>query len=528
MDKTININLGGILFQIDEEAFRILRDYLHAINNRFGNVQGGHETIEDIESRIAEIFQSQRGLAGVVTRENVEAMITIIGKPEDFDHGEPATGAPVYTSEKRRMYRNPDDFIISGVCGGIGAYLDTDPVLFRILFIISAMFGVGLLVYVALWIALPAARTDSQKREMSGSSYHSTRSQNRQYDNTKITGSPQYNTGYKSSSRVGNAINEIFRAIGRVFYIILRIFLIIIGVVLVLTGFLSIICFVMVFIFKFPGVFSIDSSGINLINFTDFLNYIVTPASVPWITILASIAFILPMLALIYWGVKMIFWFKARDGVVSLVALVVWVMAIAALTIIGFNEGISFAKTAETSAEIVLKNSPDTIYVMSENKIADLKFEKDFTLPHEEYSVYINDEKKELYIRSYLSVDRSDGKSTRIEVKKRAAGRTEMEAMKKTEGLIYNYRVNGDTLHLDEYFTSPAGRKWSADNVGINLFIPSGTILKFENNPRILLHSSFRNESDEYLESSWESGNSLWVMTNDGLEPVAENSVKHK
>ena len=53
MDKTININLGGILFQIDEEAFRILRDYLQAINSRFGNIQGGHETIEDIESRIA-------------------------------------------------------------------------------------------------------------------------------------------------------------------------------------------------------------------------------------------------------------------------------------------------------------------------------------------------------------------------------------------------------------------------------------------------------------------------------------------
>ncbi len=82
MDKTININLGGILFQIDDEAFRILRDYLQAINNRLANIQGGNETIEDIESRIAEIFQSQKGLAGVITRENVESMIAIIGRPE--------------------------------------------------------------------------------------------------------------------------------------------------------------------------------------------------------------------------------------------------------------------------------------------------------------------------------------------------------------------------------------------------------------------------------------------------------------
>jgi hypothetical protein len=56
MDKTININIAGTLFQIDEEAYRVLRDYLQSINDRFKNAQGGHETIEDIEFRIAEIF----------------------------------------------------------------------------------------------------------------------------------------------------------------------------------------------------------------------------------------------------------------------------------------------------------------------------------------------------------------------------------------------------------------------------------------------------------------------------------------
>jgi len=525
MDKTININLGGILFQIDAEAFRILRDYLQAINNRFGNVQGGNETIEDIELRIAEIFQSQKGLAGVITMENVEAMISIIGKPEDFDHGEPETVAPEYTSQKKRMHRNPDDSIVSGVCGGIGAYLDTDPVLFRILFVISAMFGIGLFIYAALWIALPVARTDAQKREMHGGSYHENVYQNRQFKSNQADGATHYSTVYKSESRVGNAINEIFRAVGRVIYIIVRIFLIFVGVVFVLTGFLFILCYVMVFIF---GLFSIDSSGINLINFTGFLYYIVNPSSVSWIIILTSVVIILPMLALIYWGVKMIFWFSARDGVISLLALVVWVMAIAALTVIGLNEGVSFARSAKTTVKTILANSPDTLHIVTDNKIADLKYEKDFVLPHEEYSVYINDDKKELYIRSYLAVDRADNKSTTIEARKYASGRTETEALKRTEGLLFNYGIKGDTLHLDEYFTSPAGRKWSADNVGVNLFIPLGTILKFENNPRILLHSSFRNESDEYLESSWESGNSLWVMTNSGLELVPDKTTKHK
>lgn len=501
MDKTININLGGTLFKIDNEAFRILRDYLQVINNRFGNLQGGHETIEDIESRIAEIFQSQKGSAGVITRENIVSMISIIGKPEDFDQNESVTEGSVYVSKKKRMYRNPEDTIIGGVCSGIATYLETDPVVFRILFVLfAAFFGVGFFVYIGLWIALPVAKT----------------------------GSSLYNMGYNSPSRLGNAINEVFRAFGRACYIILRIFLIVTGILFVLTGFLFILSFVMIFVFKYPGAFSIDSAGINLFYFPDFLTYIVNPATVPWIIILTSVAFLLPMTAIIYWGVKMIFWFKVRDGIISLAGLVLWVMTIAVLTIILFNEGISFAQTGKTTVETVIPKSPDTLHILTDLKIADLKYEKMISLPHEEYTVFLNDEKKELYIRPSLSIYRSDDQTTRLEVRKRSAGRTQLEAGKKAEQLLYNYKIKEDTLRIDEYFTIPAGRKWSADNIGVAIYIPSGSILKFEKDPKILLHSSFRNDDDEYLESRWESVNSLWVMTAKGLEPLAKNSLKHK
>jgi phage shock protein PspC (stress-responsive transcriptional regulator) len=216
MEKTINIDLGGTLFQIDEEAYRILREYLQSITLKFKNVPGGNETINDIESRIAEIFQSQKFTAGVINKENVEAMISIIGKPEDFDqdgNGEPVHG---YTSyQRRKMYRNPDDKIIGGICGGIGTYLNTDPVWFRILFILFALtFGIGFLVYLALWIALPSAATESQKKEMYGSSY-----------NLAISGGKEKKP-YTATTDVGNAFNEVFRAIGKVLFVIVRIILI--------------------------------------------------------------------------------------------------------------------------------------------------------------------------------------------------------------------------------------------------------------------------------------------------------------
>jgi len=529
MDKTININLGGILFNVDEDAFRILRDYLQALNNRFANVQGGHETVEDIELRIAEIFQSQRGLAGAVTKENVESMIAIIGKPEDFDTSGPESDSPVYTSQKKRLYRNPEDKIIGGVSSGIAAFLDTDPVLFRILFVLSTIFfGVGFFVYLGLWLALPEARTESQKRSMYGNAYHKHGSAGGTPETANAAGTTAITPGYNNTSRLGSAVNEVFRALGKVFYIILRIFLIIVGVSFVLTGFLFILCFVMIFIFKYPGVFSIDSTGVNLIYFTDFLKYIVNPSAVPWIMFLTTVVVVLPMIALIYWGVKMIFWFRARDGVVSLVALVVWVMCLAALAIIGFNEGVSFAETGKSSTETLLPQTPDTIYITTDHKIADLRYQKQISLPHEEYSVFLNEVKKELYIRPYLSVDLSDDKSTRLEVRKRSTGRNEFEAVRKTESLAFNYSLKKDSLNIDEYFTIPSARKWSADEIGLHLYIPAGTILKFDKTSRILVHTHFHDENEDYLTSRWESETGVWVMTPDGLEPLSSGSRNRK
>ena len=530
MDKTININVGGSLFQIDDEAFHLLRDWLQELNNRFRNVQGGLETIEDIELRVAEIFQSQKGLAGVITRENVEAMISIIGKPEDFDHSEYEHAEhQSYTSHKRRLYRNPDDSIISGVCGGLGAYLNTDPVIFRILFAVSALvFGSGFLIYIILWIALPPAHTEVQKRELFGSDYYS-RSGSRASGGAYSGGSGSYSSGYNQSSGIGNAFNEIFRAIGRVMYIIARVFLIIFGVLLVITGFLFILSFLMIFVFNYPGIFSIDHSGINMYYLPELLNYMVSPAMAPWIMILTSIAIILPLLAIIYWGVKLIFWFKAHDGIFSLAALVIWVMTLAALAIILFNEGTSFSNTGKTSEETVFQKHSDTIFVVTDHKINDLQYEKEIQFPHKSYKLYINEDKHELYILPYLSVRSSDDNVSMIEVRKRSTARTETEAVKRSEALQYNYSIRHDTLHLDEYFTIPEGRRWSADDVGVTLYLPVGTILKVDKNSSILFLSRFQNSNDEFPGMiRWESGNSSWVLTDDGLKPAEKERTTYK
>jgi len=524
MDKTININLGGTLFQVDEEAYRILKDYLQAINSRFRGVQGAAETIEDIESRIAEIFLSQRGIAGVITKENVEAMISIIGKPEDFDNDLEEQAAPVYTNVRKRMYRNPDDMIISGVCGGLGAYLNTDPVIFMILFVLFTLFfGTGFFIYLALWISLPPANNDIRKREMYGDAYNSAISRERRTTATSSIGNTSYNAGYYNRTGVSNAFNEIFGAVGRVCFIILRIFMIAIGIFFVLTGFLFILGFLMIFVFKYPGAFSTDAFDVNFVYFPDFLNYIVNPSVAPWIIALATIAFILPMLAFIYWGVKMIFWFRAKDGIYSLAALVLWVMSFAALSLILFNEGISFAEAGRTVSDAEFDKVPSTLYIKANRKLSDRNYERELALKEEDYIVYINENRKELYITPYLNINNSGNQAASMNITRRSSGRSNIDARKRADELEYTYRMIGDTLFLDEYFMIPSGRKWSADNVGINLYVPEGTKIKFDNGSEKLLHKH-NNDRDWDLTPGRHTKGITLLMTEDGAEPVENDS----
>ncbi|HBH85818.1 MAG: hypothetical protein A2X05_13025 [Bacteroidetes bacterium GWE2_41_25] len=530
MDKTININLAGTLFKIDEDAFKILRDYLQAIDLRFRNTRGGNETIEDIESRIAEIFNSQKGIAGVISKENVESMILIIGKPEDFESAETEEELADTGFRRKRLYRNPDDTIISGVCGGIGAYLNTDPVLLRILFVIfTVFFGVGFFVYLILWVALPVANNEIRRREMYGNEYGRVMAQRRQSPGNNTTYSPSYNKGYYQTSRVGNALNESFRAAGRVLFIILRIFLVFVGAFLLLTGFIFLLTFVLIFVFKMPGAFSTNALDFNIVYLPEFINYLVSPAVFPWIIILGSLVLILPLLALIYWGVKMIFWFRANDGAISLILIVVWTLSLTALVILLFSEEVSFAEKSRSTSKIPLNNPSDTIHILAANRVSDLITENTLPFNTEDYSVLINNEKMELYISPELEIENTSEEPSGISVKMESYGSNEIKAFNNTKELIYNYNISGDTIFFDDYFTIPAGRRWSVDNIEITINLPEGTILRIDSSLERLLdmNRNFDKGDNDYpLEHK--EGYSFWKITDDGLMPAGQYSSKQK
>jgi len=216
MKKNITINLCGRLFQIDEDAYELLQQYIESLHQSFGKQEGGEEIADDIEARIAELFDElrQKGIEAI-TIEHVKDIITRIGKPEELADESPNSnenpnennnGAHKYDSFRsaaqgirdnvrartagKRLYRNPNDKILAGVLSGIAAYTGTDATWWRIgyallllgsnlfVFPLFKLFHLGgfffhfdlafVLFYIVLAIAMPEAKKPKEVLEMEG------------------------------------------------------------------------------------------------------------------------------------------------------------------------------------------------------------------------------------------------------------------------------------------------------------------------------------------------------------------------
>jgi phage shock protein PspC (stress-responsive transcriptional regulator) len=177
MKQVININFQGRVVPIETTAFEILKSYTDSLNRHFINEEGKEEIINDIESRIGELFQDRlKKGATCITDDDVNAIINSIGRPEDFEpmddtgkqssassntntnqQQQSTTGSTGFTGNKR-LYRNENDKVLGGVCSGLANYFNLDVVVVRVIFaILFFAFGFGFLPYIIMWVAVPSS-----------------------------------------------------------------------------------------------------------------------------------------------------------------------------------------------------------------------------------------------------------------------------------------------------------------------------------------------------------------------------------
>ena len=179
MNKVVNINLNGIIICIDEVAYEQLKQYIDALHKHFSGTEGSAEIISDIETRIAELLQLKlTDNYTVILPKDVADVIAVMGNPWQMEGEEEQQSSSQSSTQNntqnnagpKKLKRDPHNKVISGVCGGLGNFLNIDPIIARAGFLISFfVFGSGLLLYLILWIIMPEA-TPNELPQFSGTS----------------------------------------------------------------------------------------------------------------------------------------------------------------------------------------------------------------------------------------------------------------------------------------------------------------------------------------------------------------------
>ncbi len=182
MNKIFNINLGGYPFTIDDDAYRSLDKYLSTIKRHFSKSEGCDDIISDIEIRIAELFNEHLKGQPIVGLREVDKVMAVMGTPEEFgatEEEDVKSSRAEHSSHKntsdsgiktgKRFFRDPDNKIIGGVSAGLSSYFGIqDPIWIRLLFALGFITGLGVMLYLILWIAIPEAQTSGDKLAMKG------------------------------------------------------------------------------------------------------------------------------------------------------------------------------------------------------------------------------------------------------------------------------------------------------------------------------------------------------------------------
>ena len=283
MKKTLSINLSGLVFTIDEDAYNKLQTYLHKLSEHFKD-ESDREIISDVETRIAEIFTERLNKnRTVVTLEDVDYVISTLGNPNQFDdendiednsENESKSNNSKNKKRHRKFYRDVDNQIFGGVAAGLASYTGIDVSFIRIIFILLTIFSFSwmIVIYVILWIICPAAKTTSQKLEMQG-----------------IEPSIENIKEYINKMDIKNNVSSIGSAFGKFLKIFFKILAIIIGVIFcsVLIGVLGLLIVVSLSIifghYSFPGM-AIPTSDTII-----FVISLILTATLPILMIIVSI-----------------------------------------------------------------------------------------------------------------------------------------------------------------------------------------------------------------------------------------------
>jgi phage shock protein PspC (stress-responsive transcriptional regulator) len=529
MNKTININLGGIFFHIDELAYQKLKHYLDAIRRSLSDdPQGRDEILNDIELRIGELLSERiKNERQVINEADIDEVTKIMGKPEDYLVDEELfEDQPTYKStSSKKLFRDSDDKFLGGVCAGLAHYFGIDTLWVRLLWLILVFFfGTGILLYIILWILIPQAETTAEKLQMKGEPVNisnierkireefkdvTSRVKDGVNSATEKVNNPEFKKNVEN--RAKNGIQEIVETLSKIIITIFNVFGKLIGAILIFIAATTLIALIF-------GAFSWGS--IEMLGFgNDFVHYppFFFDSVIPsWLLVLfAFLAIGIPFFILFMLGLRILSNnIKSFSTTTKLSLLGVWIISILGL---GFA-GINFA--TQRAYEGVHNHTEDLIFTATDTlkikMIGDenLSNRRELVREYNYENVYDDNIQKLYSTRINIDIKYTDADVAFVKIRKESEGNNRLTANNDAEAIEYQFRLVDKELLLNGYFLSNIKNKFKEQSIDITVYLPLNTVIYLDNSTKSYLNNveNIQNIYDRDMPKNY------YKMTEEGLE----------
>lgn len=535
MKKTLTANISGTVFHIEEDAYDRLHRYLNTIRGQFTGSDGREEIMADIESRIAELFTERLdGRRQVVSMDDVEHIIGIMGQPEDYMMGESGTadedrhqraqsgpyGGP---TAGKRFFRHPEDKWVGGVLGGLGAYLNIDPFILRLVYLLFLFLGFGFLLYLILWIVVPRADSAADMLRMRGEPVN--------VENIKRMfneGSERFQQGARNMASEAEELGKRWSQSGqqwgqgagrdlesglkRLLNVVGRIF----GVVFMVAG--AVLILVILGALIGGGTFTYDNlTGLGQAGLFE-LGAVVFDSSSQALWFITSIALlaIIPAIGLLIGGVRLVT--DSRPPVwIPWTLTIAWVVALFAAIVIGTRVGNDFSEEQSMVHEVdLVQPAGQTLYLDLHDMRGtgdgwEVKY-KHGRVDWDMEGLRITDDSIHgAWAR--LDVVPSTDSLFHLQVEREANGRTEKMALARASHTSFTYVQTDSLVRLSPWVDMPRADKLRAQMVKFVVHVPVGRAVHFNGGMGLMLHDvdNVSNTLDEDMVGR------TWTMTTNGL-----------
>ncbi len=480
MNKTVNINLGGIFFHIDEDAYHKLTRYFEAIKRSLSNSSGQDEIIKDIEMRIGELIaEKHTNDKQVINLREIDEVIAVMGQPEDYrldNDDELAKETPPFYSPKasKKLYRDKEKGMIGGVAAGLGHYFGIDAVWIRILLVLFVWLGgSGIIAYIVLWIVMPEAITTSEKLEMMGEPVNISNIERKVREEFDSVSERIKNVDYdQMGNQVKSGANRFAENIGDVFLTVFKVFAKVLGAILVVFAAVMLVS-LLVGLLTFGSTSFID---VPWQDYVDSVNYTQLPL---WtLSLLVFLSVGIPFFFLFILGLKLLVNnLKSIGSIAKYTLLALWLIAISVLIALGLKQATEFAYDGKSVQKEIINIQPnDTLKIKF--KYNDY-FAKDI-LRQNEYSFTQDENNNQLIYSNEINfhIVKTDEKMPYLQIERQAQGKSSVDARNRADAIKYAYVIEGNTIILDNYLLTQKANKYRDQKVEIYLYVPDGLHIK--------------------------------------------------